>query len=35
MLMCLADNTMILFKMATDTMGADANDLRQFLEIRK
>ncbi|GHJ85198.1 hypothetical protein NliqN6_1600 [Naganishia liquefaciens] len=27
------DNTMILFKMATDTLGADATDLRQYLEI--
>jgi hypothetical protein len=26
---------MILFKMAKDTMGADAADLRQYLEICK
>ncbi|KAJ9095099.1 hypothetical protein QFC20_006749 [Naganishia adeliensis] len=27
------DNSMILFKVAKDTMGADASDLRQYLEI--
>ena len=35
LLMGIEDNTMILFKMATDTLGADATDLRQYLEIRK
>jgi hypothetical protein len=29
----MLDNTMILFKVAKDTMGADAGDLRQYLEI--